>query len=776
MEQPISRDSVVYEAVQRVYRPTVVRHVRQAMLGRYGDEASRHLVAVFGDQAWNLVADASNRARAEGAVNTPPDDDFDLLDVTGFPKVFEAEFDLLFPAREPEHRKMTEARRSGLIRHAGLVRAARNPISHPVSTEIDIDDARMCLQAARRVLDNIDAEASARVVELARELDALPESLEPLGAALPPIDAIGFDFVGREAELRELEEWLDNPDRRRWLLAGAGGRGKTSIAYEFARRVRDAAPAGLTYVLWMSAKRRRFVDGEVTDVLLTDFTNLETAVDRILDATGWLKDAPEDVAGRRTLVLSVLREFPMLIVVDDIDSLESDDEDVVEYFAEIAYTTQSKILMTSRRPILGMGGSTTAVAGLTALDGSRFIDSRAKLFGIDHNAIGAAQRKRILEVTDGTPLFIEDLLRLTVTGVSLEKAVRDWGSRKGDKAREYALGRELDLLSQDARAVLLAASIPDEPVSVPELMLVTEMGAELLEVAIAELQKLFLMPRRTLIQGVERFEVDRNTRQLALRVGGERYPDYFKKFQAAYQAIVAEGGRTAVRHRLVGQYVRQAVVFVKADRHEDAERTLLEALGHFPEDHVLLGQLGWVCKAWKPAPRLAEARSYFARAKEMGSGNPEMYRHWMEIERSEEQWSAAIAVGEDALSRNPGDQTLRYQFGYARLRFSQDLAKQVSARAPEEAARAAEALEAAIVDPELLRDGRARLTNSKAYRALVHALVDLQRYASDDPAFTSRRNALRRRLTDLIKRWNAEHPGDPYATFERENLRRWHDA
>jgi hypothetical protein len=160
----------------------------------------------------------------------------------------------------------------------------------------------------------------------------------------------------------------------------------------------------------------------------------------------------------------------------------------------------------------------------------------------------------------------------------------------------------------------------------------------------------------------------------------------------------------------------------------------------------------------------------------MGSRNPEMFRHWLEIERSEEQWTAAIAVGEEAIERGAGDQTLQYQVGYARLRFSQELAKQVSARAPDEAALAVEALERAIIDPESLPDSRARLTNSKAFRALAHALVDLQRYAGDDPQSASRKRALRRRLSELINRWNAEHPGDPYATYERDSLRRWHDA
>jgi tetratricopeptide (TPR) repeat protein len=776
MEPRLSRDSIVYEAIQRVYRPAVIRHIRAKMTTRYGDEGTRHLIAVFSDGGWKSVADASDLARAEGAVETPPDDEFDLLDVGGFPKVFETEFDHLFPGATGENRKTAQARKAGILRHAALVRAVRNPISHPVSAEIDIDDARMCIQAARRVVRQFDDAAADQLTELHRQLDGLPAGTTPLGAALPPIEAVGFDFVGRERELDELGHWLSNRDLRRWLLAGAGGRGKTSIAYEFARRVRDAAPESLTYVVWMSAKKRRFVEGELTDVLVTDFTNLRSAIERLLDATGWLKDAPNDLDGRRRYIINILREFPMFIVVDDIDSLEGHDEEVLEYFAEVAYTTRSKVLMTSRRPILGMGGSTTSVGGLNAGDGSRFINSRANLFGIDPDGISPQQRKRILDVTDGTPLFIEDLLRLTVTGVSLDKAISDWRARKGDKAREYALGRELDLLNQDARAVLLAASIPDAPVSIPELLLVTDMGAEDLDTAIAELQKLFLMPRPTLVEGVERFEVDRNTRQLALRVGADRFPDFFQKFQAAYQAIVAEGGRTAVRNRLVGQFVRQAVVLVKADRHDEAERTLLQGLEQFPEDYVLLGQLGWVCKVWKPVARLAEARAYFSRARDMGSRDAEMYRHWMEIERTEEQWSAAIAIGEDALDRVPGDQTLQYQLGYALLRFSEELAKQVSSRAPELARRAAENLEAAIVDPAQLPTGRARLTNSKAFRALAHALVDLMKYAGSDPAMEARVRALRARLTSVIERWSAEHPGDGYARYERDRLRRWHDA
>ena len=145
-------------------------------------------------------------------------------------------------------------------------------------------------------------------------------------------------------------------------------------------------------------------------------------------------------------------------------------------------------------------------------------DSIPRVFSSTH-------RTRIAEVTKGTPLFIEDLLRLTIAGVQPDDAIAIWKDSRGDVAREYALGREVDLLSSQARLTLLAASLPQPsrfPRGAPARDRAPFSGA--LEGSVRELQRLFLLASPRLLENVERFELDTNTRTLVLRVVAEKYP------------------------------------------------------------------------------------------------------------------------------------------------------------------------------------------------------------------------------------------------------------
>ena len=524
----------------------------------------------------------------------------------------------------------------------------------------------------------------------------------------------------------------------------------------------------------MTAKRREFVEGEIRPTVSTDFHDLPSAIDRILDAFGWLTDAPSDAAERRRFAIELLRELPVLLIADDIDSLDAEDEAVTEFLAQVAYATPSKVLMTSRRRLMGMGGTSSVVEGLDAADADVFLMSRVKLFSLDPAAFTEDKRRRILEATDRVPLFIEDLLRLALSGVPLDEAIRTWRERGGERAREFALGREAELLSSEAVEVLLVAALQDQPVSFEELRLVTGRGTDQLMSAMGELQRLFLVPRPRLIESVERFVLDTNTRILVREVLAPRFPDTVTRLKAVLTDLVGDVSRSALRNRRVGEHVRQAVFLVMSDRHQEAEATLLAGLRDFPEDRALLGQLAWVYKSWKPNSRITDARALFERARDLGSTDPQMFRHWVEMERALEQWSVAAGVADTGLERAGNDQTLRYQAGYAHLRLAREMAPGASA-AIEEVRKAINHLRIAILDPEQLSGAKARLTNSKAYRSLCYALYEemVQLERRRGPADKSRIEHLGDELIATVEAWQSEHPEDTYADDMAARLGQW---
>jgi hypothetical protein len=142
-----------------------------------------------------------------------------------------------------------------------------------------------------------------------------------------------IEFVGRNAEIGRLWEWFSDPTTRRYALAGEGGKGKSALAYKFATEVQFEAPEPFQVVLWVSAKKKRFEEGTVVGIDNPDFSNLNTAVNRILIEYGWVDELDQSVDRKKVRVMELLDKFPALLVVDDIDSLEADAEDAAEFFS-----------------------------------------------------------------------------------------------------------------------------------------------------------------------------------------------------------------------------------------------------------------------------------------------------------------------------------------------------------------------------------------------------------------------------------------------------------
>ena len=145
--------------------------------------------------------------------------------------------------------------------------------------------------------------------------------------------------------------------------------------------------------------------------------------------------------------MQLLNDFPAFLVVDDIDTILSD-TDAVGLFTFDIPSTKSVVLLTSRRDIPGIKNFT--IKGFELAEAEEFIKSRIELYDLDLQIVQSAVLRELLEATDGSPLYMDDLMRLTRI-VPLERAIAIWAEKKGDDARRYALQRELEQLSADAR-------------------------------------------------------------------------------------------------------------------------------------------------------------------------------------------------------------------------------------------------------------------------------------------------------------------------------------
>jgi hypothetical protein len=336
-------------------------------------------------------------------------DEFAYLDVSHMTVLFNNYFEVLVPVADLPIEVVAEVKRQ-ILSYLREIKTVRDPLSHPSDPDLDAFDALRVVDNAVRVLrqTGLSAEAldiaperselAARAGESSGSL-ASDASLAP--NTLPSRDEIVVDFIGRRAELGRLWEWLVDPQGRRWLLTGEGGKGKSSIAYQFACEVSARRDTELAGVYWLGAKRLKFFEGKAIPTSGPDFWDLESAVNRLLTELGWSDNTVKPLETKKILLCQLVKEFPCLIVVDDIDSIPADQEDAVEFLVSDLPAAGAKVLFTSRRRIFGVGKSYREVSGLPADDAEAFIDSRLELFGLDPKLMKSDYRSRIITVCEG---------------------------------------------------------------------------------------------------------------------------------------------------------------------------------------------------------------------------------------------------------------------------------------------------------------------------------------------------------------------------------------
>ena len=367
-----------HDGIYRIYRNTVVRHIRHTLTTHYPNTWLDKLTAPF-KKEWHTIYSNAKSVRDTGEVDTPLRDEFDCLSVNHFYNLFESHFEHLFPEVAAKPARLLKATRSAILERSKTIKRLRDPLlGHPPESPIELADAFDLLNSALYVLEHIDDKAADEVERLRDSLLTISDIAKPDDSTLPSRESIVSSFVGRQAELARLHQWLTHPDLEDqflWLLAGDGGKGKTAIAYQFATQVREAPPAHLNLdaVIWASAKARRFQSGRQVRIDDPEFSDLDSVLDRILRASA-APDAVLDLSLRekKRECLEYLTEQPALLILDDVDTID-DNNATVSFFIQNISSTRSRLLLTSRRIPGWFGEAVTQVKGLSESDGLEFI-------------------------------------------------------------------------------------------------------------------------------------------------------------------------------------------------------------------------------------------------------------------------------------------------------------------------------------------------------------------------------------------------------------------
>ena len=296
-----------------------------------------------------------------------------------------------------------------------------------------------------RFLDNcnkiLSAIGSNEAVKFNESVDLLSNGASPWGEMLygwiPPSDEMYDEFIGRSTELDGLSKWLAS-DSYEVAIHGYGGIGKSALAHRFAREVKLSSYDDFIAVCWVSAKDKEFVAGSSRD-RMPDFVDLDGLLQAIwvsLYGPGQLEEklTPE-------LLAKELNDMPILLVIDDFNTVLSN-LDIYNFLRFKLRGTKSRLIYTSRDYVQGM--SNLEVPAFSDIELAEFISQKCHEYGIHDTLLGEWLKRveAVRRVTDGYPLFVNDLIRYSIT-VGIDHAISDWQHRKGDDARQYALKSQM---------------------------------------------------------------------------------------------------------------------------------------------------------------------------------------------------------------------------------------------------------------------------------------------------------------------------------------------
>jgi hypothetical protein len=483
---------------------------------------------------------------------------------------------------------------------------------------------------------------------------------DPLDHNLPDRGIICSNFVGRGEDIGDLWKWLFDDFSRVRLIAGEGGLGKTSLAYHFSEQIASRRVKPYAKIVWLTAKARQFIPAKdaYRDAEYVDFSDAESLFKAIAIELGCVES---DIAGLTSKELMQLAiesciVIPSFIVIDDIDSLSQEDQLRTLEFG-MRTPAGTKILLTTRVNFSYSPDNVLKLNGLPDPDFQKYVTTLRKRYELP--TISESKIKYLREVTGGSPLFTDSLIRLERRGLALDQAMSNWKGEKGLEVRKAALSREVQQLSREAKRVLFVVSTLKN-CSYVELSQVVDYSDQTLGDALQELSSLFLISAPSIAKEA-RYTVEPNTSRLVLEMTSSLGIDHAALIDSTKRSKSdAIGLGLQRRSGIVGLAISEAIATLKSGNPQGALETIQAASKKVSKPHpdLLLAMGRFALKLPKPDYDLA--RKSFANAYGLGQRKSMLFDLWFEAEYACTAFENAADVASKAIE-NGLDKAIWYE-------------------------------------------------------------------------------------------------------------------
>ena len=465
---------------------------------------------------------------------------------------------------------------------------------------------------------------------------------------LPDRSFICSKFVGRSDQIEGLWDWFADEFSHVRVLAGEGGLGKTSIAYQFAEKLCKEINSGIQNIIWLTAKKEQFsgYENKTVEMPETHFDSYNSLLLQLCSEFGYM-DAELDGASEKLLKKNIqegAKIIPSLIVVDDVDSLPVEEQRKVLEIGFLFGGASSRLLLTTR---VNPGYSSDIAIQIKGFDLPEYMTFIKLLEDrYCHAVLTEPQVKIIHEATGGSPLFTESLYRL-MRFSNFGNAISEWRGHLGEDARAAALSREVEQLSPESKRVLLATAYLNE-CSFVELSQVTGYSETVLQDCISSLNSIYLLSAPK-VTSEPRFKIGTNAKQYILSKKIDVASDYklieqrVKDLRADSKAIK---GRTD--DPLVGAAINQAIAQLKQMDPKSALNTISEAekqCKNSPDLFIIKAR----CLLQLEPPQANKARELAKSAFNAGSRKEVLFEIWYEAEWQAKHFVGALEAANDAI-------------------------------------------------------------------------------------------------------------------------------
>lgn len=501
------------------------------------------------------------------------------------------------------------------------------------------------------------------------------------------------EFVGRQSYLDVLWRWLLDPFTPVKLVSGIGGLGKTTLVRRFVEDVLERPPQGFQSLIWFSAKSSHF-DAETARFLTTDaddpnyFNSPTKLYKKLLSNLGVHDDELESLVDDEELLKRLseaLTLLPALVVVDDLDSLTSDEQ--AQVFQELGMVFSrtaavsshpSRCIFTARELVGAAPRQTIKLQGFEEAEFLEHLQTLYDRFGLPMKLDRKQSLfKKFYKESGGSPLFAAAIVRLVHSGYALDQALNRFRDKEGDEVRSFAFEREIGRLAQGQLRCLFAL-IQIAPCSRAELADALEVTEDQLLQDMGHLRDFHLVERDD-----------------TASAGGREYnlENYIKLLGGLVQEKIADprriekrckeirGGKKARRDD-VAKIISQATSLWRLEDHEGALKFLLgqkqlrKDEAFTPDLKCILGRayLRVGEGQWK------EAEKWLREAYSEGCQRTELFELWLEALEIGQDWVGVAGVSKTAIN-DTARSKYYLTYGNAVLEQASSLARSGSDRA-----------------------------------------------------------------------------------------------